>query len=251
MNRKAGSKYSLLFFWIIFILVYVIVFEYIFPSNKILPRPSLLLDSVKPLQEDYNILSNFLFSFSGIYLILIVGYFLFRLSAIYLTGFLISFSNTIKFLSSFKYFPLLGAIAIFILWFPYSFLSEYIFYLIITFTFLLTALQKERINVKHEYIDSIISIAGNKSNVINEITFKNCEPEVFHSLRVLHILLWSAMLIFEFVKAQSGLGFLIRNALLYRDLSVLFLLTVLIFIIISLGDFIIKFIYKKSFHRES
>lgn len=251
MNNKAEHKFPFIYFWIILILIYVILFEFIFPSNKILPRPSILLDSLNPLQKDYHIYFNFLYSFSGIYLTIIVGYFIFILFPVYLLGLLDKFSGIIKFLASFRYFPLLGVIAIFILWFPYSFISEYIFYLAITFTFLISALEKGKANVKQEYIDSIISIAGNKRKIINEIIFKYCQPEIFYSIRELHIFLWSVMLVFEFVKAQSGLGSLFRSALLYNDLSILFLLSVIIFIIIAIGDYIIRLIHKKSFHWES
>jgi len=169
------------YWWIGFILVYIILFEFLIP-NAIFPKASILLDSVFSLRKDYDLLFNLFYSLSGIYLSLIISFLLLN----YTAGFWISFLEkkyaATGFLKSFLFFPLVGLLLAVIYHFPVSVISEYVLWIIFSFVVLLGVVETKLRKVKSEYIESFQSIATIKSGMINQIKWKLIQPEIFDYL---------------------------------------------------------------------
>ncbi|MCX6148890.1 MAG: hypothetical protein NTX22_00030 [Ignavibacteriales bacterium] len=251
MNNVEKKKYSSsVIIWAIILVIYFILFEFVLSANRYLPKPTLLYDSLISLQKDYNLALNVFYSTSGIYLSLLVGYLLLQLSSGLVVNLFKKFPNIIHAIKLLKYFPLIGIIAIYLYWFPVSVISEFIFSISISFFFLTYIFKKTIPSAKQEYIDAAISITGRSNKVINEITWKYCQPVIFNSIRKLHLFLWSTMLVFEFVKEHFGLGFLFRNAVTFKDQTALITLSIILLIILSIGDLIISLMKEKFFNWE-
>ena len=238
-------------YWLIIIAVYFVLFEFILPVNSFLPRPLLIIDSIAPLFKDYNLLRNLFYSASGIYIGIFLGYLLIWAFPVFFISILKNKVTLISSLGKLRYFPLAGIVALFIFWFPYSSISEYLFTVAFSLFFLLSVLFKETGLVKSEYVDSALSLGFTQKAIYKNIYWKSCEPVVFHSMIKLHLILWNVMLFFEFLKGGFGIGDIYRRALLYKDLSALITISIIFIIILFTGEYILKVLNKKFIHWES
>ena len=59
--------------------IYILLFEFIIPANRFLPKPSILIDSLPVLFVEYEFLSSFLFTFSAIYALMLLSYLFVRM----------------------------------------------------------------------------------------------------------------------------------------------------------------------------
>jgi len=140
---------------------------------------------------------------------------------------------------------LLGLFLIF--WLPDSELIKYIFIFFISFTFLINKVEKELKSINREFIDAAASLGAGKNFIFDKVCWKVIEPELASSLTTLHFYLWTMLIVFEFIKGGSGLGTVLRNAILYKDLSGLFSSILIICLIMFIGAYIIKYFKNKFF----
>ena len=239
------SKSKNLLILLIAAALYAVLFEFILPINKILPKPSLLIESYSSLWKDYDLLSAFAVSASEVYTSLIIGYLLINFTS----GFLISTfkSKTNMFLPFrlFRYFPAFFYAVIFAFWFPESVIAEYFFALIAAVFYLGLTIRNELLNVKKEYLDSSKSLGISENEINSKVIWKLVQPEVFDSLSRLHYYLWVLVMIFEFIGKTHGFGGIYNSLLNYNDLAALFALAVFISVIIFAGSSFINFFKTK------
>jgi len=245
--QKSGNATVVLSFISIISFIYIILLEFIIPANKILPKPSILLESIPSLFNDYNFLSAFLFTLSAIYSITVISYFLVRIGSYLLIKIIDLFPGLIKLFVMGKYFIPLFFIFLFQLWFGNSIWGEYLFALIMIMGILKESVAVQLENVKGEYIDSANSLGLDKSGIIKNVVWKSIQPKIFHSLRSNHILIWSYILVYEYVCVTSGIGAIYRTALEYNDLSLVILLIFITIITFIVMEFAFENIKKKYF----
>lgn len=233
------------------LILYIILFEFILPVNKILPKPSLLYETFFSLQVHYNLIINALYSVSGIYIPMLAAYLCLYLFAGWIIRILRSPGIFAAFLKIIKYFPIPGFVVIYAYWFPQSNISELFFTLIISLVYLFRRLKKEIPRTRQEYIDPFISVGADHTFINKNIIWKSSQPAVFGSLRRLNFYLWSVMLFFEYVKGAMGIGNIYRLALSYQDLSALIAVSIIICLIIFVADQIIKLLNIKLIEWES
>lgn len=234
-----------------FLFVYIILFEFILPVNKILPKPSMLLESFGSLWNDYDLLFASGITTSVIYSALILGY-LFVYS---LGGKLIKIFYEAPGIFSgfriFKYFTLFFFALIFSFWFPGSVSAEFLFALLVSVIFLGIELYYSS-KIQHgQYISSAISLGLPKEKIYNDVIRKYAQPFLFNSLLKLHYLLWLVILIYEFLSQTEGFGTIYRLLLYYRDFGGIFALGIFITLLIWLGKEIIVFFKNKIITWES
>lgn len=225
--------------------LYIVLFEFILPINKILPKPSLLIESYSSLWKDYDLLSAFAVSASAVYTSLIIGYLIIN----FLSGFLIAaFKNNEKIFLPFKmfrYFPAFFYAVIFAFWFPESVIAEYFFALIAALFYLGLTIRNEMTNVKKEYLDSSKSLGISEADINSKVIWKLVQPNVFESLSRLHYYSWVLVMIFEFIGRTHGFGGIYNSLLNYNDLAALFALAIFISVIIFAGNSFINFFKTK------
>ncbi len=101
-----------LFLWIIF-------FEFILPVNKILPKPSIVLESFPALWNYYNLPANYLATISSIYISLFLAYLLVKFLSPHLKekdNSITVFINSLEWFSQYLPGIIIGLLLIF--WFP-------------------------------------------------------------------------------------------------------------------------------------
>jgi ABC-type nitrate/sulfonate/bicarbonate transport system permease component len=248
MNIKNHSDSNYIFLLSGLLFAWIVVSEFILFPNNILPKPSIVLLSIISLIRDYQALANIFSSISAIYLSSIVAGFVIWIFRNYLfskkklLGYIASFLNWI---SGIVPGILLGLFLI--LWLPDSEISKYIFIFFSSFINLYCKAEEELKKVNRELIEAIASLGAGNEFIFNKICWKSIEPAIAESLVSLHFHLWSVLIVFEFIKGGSGLGSLIRLAVLFKDLAGLFASILLISVLILIGTSIIKYFKDKIF----
>jgi len=228
-----------------FVFVYVVLFEFILPVNRVLPKPSLLFESFIDVWIHYELLNNLIVSLSVIYFAITVGYLIISVLAGYLIKINFEFPGIFNGFRMFRYFPAFFYALVFAFWFEGSIIGEFIFALIGAVVFTGIALNNSLKEIKPEYLLAAQSLGIKKRKIYGDVAWKLNQPAVVKSLPRLHIYLWVLVLIFEFVGAHSGLGNIYRLILYYNDFAALFASALFISFIILLGSLLIGWIEKK------
>ena len=231
-----------------FLFLWIILFEFIFPPNQILPRPSIAVMSIISLFTDYHFLINLFSSISTLYLSFIAACLFIWIFKRYL----INSKNVFGYVAFYLKW-ILGIVPgiliglFLIIWFPDSEFIKYIFIFFISFTYLINNLEHEVKKVNSEFIDAAVSLGAGKNFISDKVYWKAVEPALAESLTELHFYLWSMLIMFELIKGGYGLGSVLRTAILYKDLAGFFASVLIICLIIFIGASLIKYFKNKFF----
>lgn len=234
-----------------FILLYILLFEFLIPANTTFPGLSLIFESFLSMQLHYGFLKNALYTVSGIYLPMLAAYGVIRLFRTPLTGFLSAARDFTASLRLFKYFPVISIVTIYIYWFPVSNLSEILFTFLISIFYLLNVFIAGLGNVNRAYTDPFTALGAGKSFIYKNVLWKSLQPELLRSLQSLSFYLWTIVLFFEFIKGYMGIGNIYRLALSFNDISGLAAISILSALIIALGSWVIKLLSNKVIDWET
>jgi len=243
----SDRKKIILSFISVLLFTYIILFEFILPANKLLPKPSILIESIPSLFKDYNFLAAFLFSFSAIYLIMIISYLFINVGKNYLIFFSQYFPGIKELFIIGKYLVPIFLIFLFQLWFGNSMWGEYLFILFLMMGELKSKILFEIVTIKEEYIITSRSLGLSEKEIIKNVVWKSIQPQVFDSFLTNHISIWSLVIIYEFICETEGIGSIFRLGLKYNDLSMVIVLIVLIILTILLMELVLNSIKKKYF----
>ncbi len=240
---------NIFYFLTAYIILWILLFEFILPANEILPSPSVVILSFGALWNVYHLPVNFLSTVSVIYLSIAFSYFLIFL----LKEFLIKDNHFIKYffisLNWFsKYIPaaILGLFLIY--WFPDSFLITFAFAFCVVFFSLINKFQLELSHINNNYVDTARSLGADEKIISNKIIWNSIQHKLAGSIIELHYYLWTILIIFEFIKGGYGLGSIFKQALNYKDLSALFSASIITGITLFAGLYTLKYLKNKFFH---
>ena len=230
------------------ILIYLILFEFIFTSNKIFPSASVIWLSTIELFDKYNFLINLISTISAVYISIIFNYLLTKIFFRYLTKYqsdkmISSYKN--NFVNLITFIPFFFISLIFVLWLPEFVLTKYLIASLVLFSFTLNELLSQKENDSSEYYDFYKSLGLKKTTIINKVLFKLKEPEFFNSQLKNHSLIWSVILIVEFLQQQEGIGNILRIAFKYQDISITYTIT----LFISLTVYLLHFAFRKLYNK--
>jgi ABC-type nitrate/sulfonate/bicarbonate transport system permease component len=235
-----------------YLLVWILLFEFLLPPNKFLPKPSIVLSALPDLWNRYNLPENILSTLAVIYFSLGAAYLAIRLLRKFIireNNFLNTFLISIEWFS--EYLPGIVIGFFLIYWFPASEFIEFIFAFAVAFTSLLIKVKNLSPSVKREYIDAAESLGADDSAIIENVSWRSLQPEIFNHLVKLHFYLWMLLLIFEFAKGGYGMGVIYSDALQYRDLSALFLISIITGAVIFIFSGLLKYIKRKFYAWET
>lgn len=227
--------------------IYIVLFEFILPVNKFLPKPSMLFDSFNSLLSDYNFINGFIFTFTAIYIVMLISYLFIYIGRNILIYTAQNFEGLSELFSIGKYFIPLFLVLLFELWFGNSIWGEYLFILILTMALLKAKVISGIQTVKEEYIISAIGLGLNQNEINSKIIWKSLQPKVFDVMIKYHIYFWVNVLVYEFICSTQGIGSIFKMILKYNDLSALIVLLVTVIITLLIMDFILYRIKKKFF----
>jgi len=246
MKSKKSYNTKLFYFILFYVLLWIVLFEFILPVNNFLPKPSIVMESFPDLWKDYDLPSHYLSTIAVISISIFLAYILVKLLSPYLIekeNFISLFINSLEWFSEFIPGIVIGLLLIF--WFPESEYTEFIFALAAAFTSLMIKFQNESEHVNDEYITSAMSLRISQNKIDRFIIWNNVKPKLFEHLFSLHLFIWSILIVFEFIKGGLGLGVIFRKALEFRDLSAIFSAFIITGISVYIGIVILKFLRKK------
>lgn len=244
------NKKKFFIFFILILLIYVLLFEFILPVNKILPKPSLIVESFFSLWSDYNLLVAVAETSTSIYIPLILSSLLIMFITKHFLFYFHRLQNLYESINFYKFIPVIFTMVIFIYWFNYSFLAEIVYgFLIVSFLLKLILFEKLK-NIKDEYYITAKNLGLSEKEIFQKVIFKTVQPALVDKIIHIHFPLWTFILFYEFIN-KNGLGYIYEKLLAYNDFAGIFSLTVIISVLICIADFLLRLIKTKYFNWES
>ena len=244
------SEYPLLISTIVFLAVYVLLFEFVLLENEVLPKPSLLLESFPALISDYNLLGEMAVTTTIIYMSIFLAYIFILFFAPVLINISLNYDGLFNGLKIFRYFPAFFYAILFAFWFPFSIAAEFFFALIASIFFLGLIIFQNIKKTRPEYINVALNLGVPEKQIYKDVVWKCVQPELFHSLIKLHYYLWILVLIYEFIGTDAGFGFLYSLLLEYHDFAALFAVAISISVLIWFGNILLKYFDNKLIYWE-
>ncbi|MCB0742817.1 MAG: hypothetical protein KDC67_02845 [Ignavibacteriae bacterium] len=245
--NKSNSSIVLSFISII-TFVYIVLFEFILPANKFLPKPSTLIEAVPALINDYNFITSFIYTISIVYSVFLISYFLIKWFFPIIVNASFQFKNLGIIFNTSKYFIPLFLILLFEMWFGNSIYAEIFFVLIIVNGFLKGEIFQKSYKVKEEYILSAKSLG---LNGFFYIYWKSFQPQLFEGILKIHFVVWSAILIYEYVSRANGLGGIFYQAIKFHDLSIIIVMIIILLLTFWIMENLMNLIKLKFFFWEN
>jgi NitT/TauT family transport system permease protein len=246
-NNKSKEK-AKLFTTLIFI--YIVLFEFILPTNKFLPKPFLLFDSFVHVWKDYYLLYNVAATISIAYISMILGYVSIRVNYVTFFKLIDKYPGIIESIRIFVYVPVIVIIAIFYFWFEDHLLSEIIFSLLTSCIMIYNSVLENSKFMKEEYTVVAKNLGCAQSEIFDKVHWPALKPSLVQSLIGIHIRLFGLLLIFEFITDYLGLGHIIHSIIVYKDFTALFNVLIIILLFLFIGNSFLRFLKRKFFFWE-
>lgn len=242
MKRK---PFSIFYLAISLVFIYVIIFEFTWVTQNILPKPSVLVDSFFSLWRDYNLFGALVETTVIIFPVLAIMVLIFEILIKYLILLIDKYSGILNISLPFKYISFFVFALLFNLLFENSFAGEIIFTIFFIFGKLLNYLEEAHLTKSEEYIDAAKSLGVSKSKLISKVIWKNIKPKFYSHLTELHSEIWIIVIVYEFIGGTIGIGSIYKLAYIYNDFVAIIALGLFISLIIFTVNCIIKYFVSK------
>lgn len=233
-----------------FLIIWIILFQFIFSGNNILPRPIILLESFNDIISDYQLIPNLLYSIGAITFGIIASIF----SVYFLRYYLLTqnlFSDLLQAISKPGSFVPIFIFSIFLIfWLPQSIYIEYLFLAFISLGYISLQLIDINKTLSNAYFNSAKSLGISKKKIATEIKFKQIIPSMEKTILVLNINIWGILLVYEFIQNTNGLGSVLHNSLILKDIYSIFFTSLIICIFIIIIQHIIQIVFNRFVHWE-
>lgn len=225
--------------------VYIVLFEFILPANKILPKPSVLIDSIYPLFLEYNFIVELSITLAVIFLTMLIAYLSINYSLPLLIKISNQFANLKELITLGNYIIPLFLIFIFEQWFDGSLYAEFIFSFILIISNLKIVVIQEAGNTNQAYWNSAKSLGLSDNEVLKKVVLKEIQPKLIHSLISNNASIWGFIFVYEYVCKSHGIGSIFYTAIKYNDLSIIVFLIIISMVLIFLSNLLLTYIKQK------
>lgn len=250
MTRVEEKKF-LAKFIIALLFVYVCLFEFILPVNKILPKPTLLFDSFISIWKDYDLFFALIITTSVVYLAILIGYGILFLCKNLLWNIYSNFPSVLVASKVFKYFPAFFYAVLFEYWFQGSYFAEFFFAIIAVFSLMATLFIHEIGNVKEDYLLFAKSLNLPGSKIASKIIWNSIQVSLFKAMKKFNFYIWVLVLLFEYIANVEGIGKVYNQMLVYKDLAGLIATALIIAVIIYSSNKLIEYFSVKIIHWKN
>ncbi|WP_337866154.1 ABC transporter permease subunit [Ignavibacterium sp.] len=242
MNLKSFKTISIV------AIIYLILFEFIFPTNKLFPSVTVIWLSIFELFVQYNFATSLLSTLAAVYLTFFIHYIFIITSFPFLVKYqpencLITLKN--NFFKFFFYIPFLLLALLIILWLPDFIFNKYLVSFFVILSICLNDLNLTNDKSLSDYFNFYNTLGIKKSTIVSKIIFNLKEPELFNSYLKNHTLIWAVILLVEFLQQKDGIGSILRIVFKYHDIA----LTFTIALITSSIIFLLHFGFRKLYNR--
>jgi NitT/TauT family transport system permease protein len=139
-----------------------------------------------------------------------------------------------------RYMPISGFISILILWFGIYEKEKIAFLFLGVFVYLLPVVVTAIRTVPEELVQTSLTLGASRWQVIRTVLLPASLPEIFDSFRVMNAILWTYVILAEWVNPGHGLGYIIELARTHQKASWAFAGLLVIGGIGLLTDFVIR-----------
>lgn len=227
------------------ILIYLVLFEFIWITQSVIPKPSLIIESFLSLWSEYKLLTAFFETTAIIFPAILIAIVLLEIIVNLFSRTIESFSGIFNITVPFKYFSILFVALLFNYTFPESFLAEFLFAILFVLSKLLKVVLDEYSSVAEEYILTAKSLGLSKNKIFSQVIWKSLKSKVYFKLTSFHTQLWAVVLIYEFVGSSIGMGSIYRLAFNYNDILAILSLGIFISLVIFVINSILNIVVSK------
>lgn len=231
---------------------YLILFEFLFPTNGIFPPVSIIILSITELIDNFDFVTNLLSTIAAVYITILGNYVITKYLFVILTNkkYEIDLPET-NYLKSiipiFIYIPFILIALLILLWLPEFILDKYLVAIIIFIPQNLMELL-EKVNRNHSnFYYFYKSLGMSNTTISNKIIFKLFEPEFFLIQLKNHSLIWGVVLTVEFIQQREGVGGIFYKVYKYQDVSLLFTITLIVVVLIFIIQKFMNMFYGKVY----
>jgi len=225
--------------------VYIVLFEFILPVNRIIPKPSMLYESFLHIWSDYKLIYVFTTTIPILYSAIIFSALFLYAGAKYYIKLFIEMHYSILSFRIFRFVPVFFVVVLINFWLPNNLFAELLFAFLLAAFLAINKLFNELKKVNEEYLLVARNLDLSKSDIYKNVNWKSSLPTLAKYYEQIHLSLWTLILIYEFIDNSHGLGHIFRTALDYKDYTTLYVVAILLSLLIWLGDSVIKIVNKK------
>lgn len=229
-----SRKYSAPSMVLLYLLLWILLFEIILPVNNVLPKPSIVIQSFGDLFRKYQLGWNYLSTISAIYFPLLLAYYLVKLifPIILQKNVFADIILSVEWFS--RYIPGIILAMILIYWFPKSDVTKFIFAFFISFSAITLRAKYLAESLGSELYHGLQSFGVGITPIRRKVIWRSIQPSLFEHIIKQNIYIWVSVVIFEYVNLGFGIGTILRKILQFKDLSAL----ISLFIIIGISIFL-------------
>jgi len=249
LEKRFQIKHSF-YFLAALLFVYILLFEFSLAPNKVFPKPSTLYESLFHIFDDYNLLSAFTFTVTAIYFGIFLAYLFIWFSNQLIIRILVEFDKSILILKVFSNLTVIFLFILFAFWFQDRFIGSLCISSMIATFLSIQKMNDEIKKVKKEFIIVAHNLKKPASKIYKQVYWKSIQPEFFSNLIKIHYMLWSLVVIYEFISNSHGIGSIYHTNYVYNDLAGFITISVIVYIVIFLGKTIIQTLKRKFFFWE-
>ncbi len=230
---------------IFLILLFIVLFQFVWVTQSIVPKPSLIIDSFLSLWSEYNLLDSLFETTAVIFPAILLAIVILEVLSKILLGIFIKFNGIMNIAAPFKYFSFFFFALLLNFIFPHSLFAEFLFAILWVLFKLLKIISDETDFIAEEYLLSAKSLGLSNTQVFSQVIWKSLKPKVYSTLVQIHTQLWVVVLIYEFIGASIGIGTIYRLAFNYNDLLAIISLGIFISLVVLSVNSILKFVVSK------
>lgn len=245
MNEKKILIRNSIVLFITLLFVYIVLFEFILPINKVLPKPSLLYESFLHIWSDYRLLFAFTTTTSVIYAAITFSVLFLYVRAIVFIKLFVEMRYSVLSFRIFRFVPIFFIAVLFNFWLPNNLLAELLFGFLTAAFLAMNKLFVESKNIKEEYLLVARNLNLSQSDIYENVYWKSVLPALANYYEQIHLSLWTLILIYEFIDNTHGFGLIFRTALDYKDYTTLYTTAVILSLLIWFGNSVIRFVNNK------
>jgi ABC-type nitrate/sulfonate/bicarbonate transport system permease component len=225
--------------------VYIVLFEFILPINKVLPKPSLLYESFIHIWSDYQLLFAFTTTTSVIYAAITFSILFLYVRAIFFIKLFVEMRYSILSFRIFRFVPIIFIAVLFNFWLPNNLLAELLFGFLTAAFLAMNKLFDESKNINEEYLLVARNLNLSQNDIYEKVYWKSALPVLARCYEQIHLSLWTLILFYEFIDNTHGFGFIFRTALDYKDFTTLYTTAIILSLLIWFGNSVIRFVNNK------
>lgn len=226
---------------------YLLLFEFILEANKIFPKPSILFESVSHIFPDYNLLSALAYTISAIYIGIILAYMIIWFLKSWIIKILVEFEKSVQLLQLFSNLTIIFVLLLFAFWFDDKYIGSILISFLIALFLSIQKMNELVKNVRNEYLIVARNLNRTASQCYAEVSWKSIQPDLITNFIKVHYLLWSFVIVYEFISSAHGLGSIYQTIYTYHDFAAFVTVSIVVSIIIWFGKLIIRFVKQKYF----